>query len=145
MRTSIVLSMLLAPLCAVAAPTSIDARELSLSARQSPAKPKPCEPIVPTPTEEETEARHDKFAQAFIYKKNITEAFEYISQGYIVGLIGHGISSETLIIILEPQPGRSERIRLCLEHFEPDMGVSKYHSSPDHFQWNTGMAELSQW
>ncbi|TEB23857.1 hypothetical protein FA13DRAFT_1617675, partial [Coprinellus micaceus] len=37
----------------------------------------------PEPTPEETKLRHDKFAQAFIYQRNITAAFEFISQDYI--------------------------------------------------------------
>jgi hypothetical protein len=35
-------------------------------------------------TEEQTAKRADAFAQAFIYKKDISEAFKYISQDYIV-------------------------------------------------------------
>ncbi|KAH8881120.1 hypothetical protein GQ53DRAFT_788236 [Thozetella sp. PMI_491] len=37
----------------------------------------------PPPTEAETKERFDKFANAFLVTKNITEAFEYISDGYI--------------------------------------------------------------
>ncbi len=48
------------------------------------ARPPPCQPSSPAPSEEETKARFDKFADAIIVKKNITEAFLYISDSYIV-------------------------------------------------------------
>ncbi len=50
----------------------------------TPARPPPCQPSSPGPSEEETKARFDRFADAFIVKKNITEAFLYISDSYIV-------------------------------------------------------------
>jgi hypothetical protein len=85
MRLILVLSALLAPLSVLAAPTTYSPEHAALLDRQArPTKPKPCVAIVPAPSVNETLARFNKFAQAFIYKKNITEAFEYISKDYIV-------------------------------------------------------------
>ena len=81
MRHALFISLLLAPLSAFAAPLEPTALE---DRQARPAKPKPCVALVPAPTANETEARFNDFAQAFIYKKNITKAFEYISQDYIV-------------------------------------------------------------
>lgn len=84
MRIPFLLSALLAG--ALAAPVIIEPEPgYSIASRQQrPVKPQPCEPIVPAPTEEQTAARHALFADAFIYKKNITAAFEFINKGYIV-------------------------------------------------------------
>ena len=85
MRLTLFLSALLAPLSVLAAPTAYSPEHAALLDRQArPTKPKPCVAIVPAPSVNETLARFNKFAQAFIYKKNITEAFEYISKDYIV-------------------------------------------------------------
>ena len=86
MRPTILLTLLAAPLTILASPfPPLPYSDLNLLApRQTVKKPKPCEPIVPAPNETETQARFDVFADAFIVKKNITAAFEFISQGYIV-------------------------------------------------------------
>ena len=85
MRVTFLLSALLVPVGVLAAPVAVEAEYAALAERQArPTKPKPCEPIVPAPTEEETKERHAKFADAFIYKKNITAAFEFINKSYIV-------------------------------------------------------------
>ena len=85
MRLTHLLSLLLAPLSVLSAPTSTSPEHAALLERQArPTKPKPCVAIVPAPGVNETLTRFNKFAQAFIYKKNITEAFEYISKDYIV-------------------------------------------------------------
>lgn len=87
MRLATLLPLLLAPLGALAAPaaTPIDlAVRYSLDSRQArPPKPEPCERMTPAPNATETKARFDKFANAFIYTKNITEAFSYITKEYI--------------------------------------------------------------
>ncbi|KAF5340366.1 hypothetical protein D9611_007900 [Ephemerocybe angulata] len=78
MRVSAFLATLIVPLAALAAP----AHEFTLEARA--VKPKPCvRQLNPAPTPEETSLRHDAFAQSFIYKRNITAAFEFIAQDYI--------------------------------------------------------------
>ncbi|KAI1243978.1 hypothetical protein MGN70_013846 [Eutypa lata] len=70
------LAVLLAPLGALAGPMS------RLSSRQL-EQPPPCVREDPPPSEAETKARFDKFANAFIVTKNITEAFLYIADDYI--------------------------------------------------------------
>ncbi len=47
--------------------------------------PTPCQYLSPPPTEEETAARHKLFFDAFIIKKNLSEAFKYIDNVYTVG------------------------------------------------------------
>lgn len=84
MRVAFLLSTLLAPLVVAAAPLDVDSEFEVLTARQAnPTKPPPCVRISTT-TEWETKARADAFAYAFIYKKDITEAFRYIAKDYIV-------------------------------------------------------------
>jgi hypothetical protein len=82
--------LIFSPLLALTAPISLtNDYGLSwhiLSDRQAPKAPPPCQPLSPAPTEDETRARFDKFANAFLVTKNITEAFTYISAGYIVCL-----------------------------------------------------------
>ncbi|EAU89753.1 hypothetical protein CC1G_07478 [Coprinopsis cinerea okayama7 len=78
MRVSSLLAAIILPLAAVAAPAP------ELEARQAVVKPRPCvRQLNPPPTAEETAARHAAFAQAFIYRRNITAAFEFIVQDYI--------------------------------------------------------------
>ena len=79
--TAIVATALLAPMGVLAYP--VEAEASSLMERQAPAKPKPCVSVANV-TEAEQEERHAKFADAFIYKKNITAAFEFIREDYIV-------------------------------------------------------------
>lgn len=84
---SLIPTILLLPASLLAAPMTTStstSSSSSLDTRQArPAKPAPCVRAVPEPNGTETQARFDKFAQAFIYKKNITEAFSYITQDYI--------------------------------------------------------------
>ncbi|KAF2641861.1 hypothetical protein P280DRAFT_424411 [Massarina eburnea CBS 473.64] len=89
------LTTLLLPIGLLALPSSIhavqslDPRQAqpakpSLNLRQSqPTKPSPCVRISPAPDANATETRFDGFAKAFIYEKNITEAFTYIAKDYI--------------------------------------------------------------
>jgi hypothetical protein len=39
----------------------------------------------PPPTDEQVAQRHYDFGQAFLIRKNLTEAFTYIDSTYIVG------------------------------------------------------------
>lgn len=82
MRLILILSALLVPL-AVAAPLADDASTL-FSRQNRPPKPKPCERIVPDPAPEVYKERFNQFADAFIYNKNISRAFEFITEDYIV-------------------------------------------------------------
>ena len=100
MRITHLLSLLLTPLSVLAAPTIYSPEHAALLDRQArPTKPKPCVAIVPAPSVNETLARFNKFAQAFIYKKNITEAFEYIAKDYIVRPFSFLVPSCEIIFI----------------------------------------------
>ena len=83
MRLALLLSTLVAPLAVLAAPVDIESRNDLVNRQARPTKPPPCVRALNT-TEAETKTRSDAFAQAFIYKKDISEAFKYISQDYIV-------------------------------------------------------------
>ncbi|XXH01044.1 60S ribosomal protein L28 [Hypoxylon texense] len=91
MKPITLLAILLAPLGAVAAPaptrtTSLYGRlppSKAMSARSWVVTPPPCVALDPAPSEEETEARFDEFADALIVQRNLTRAFEYISATYI--------------------------------------------------------------
>lgn len=52
--------------------------------RQSPIKPQPCRALSPSPTKHETKKRFHCFANAFLLNKNLTEAFSFITNDYIV-------------------------------------------------------------
>ena len=67
------LALLLAPLGALAGPC---ARQLQ--------QPPPCVRQDPPPSVEETAFRAAEFAEAFIVEKDITRAFEFIVEDYIV-------------------------------------------------------------
>lgn len=87
MRRLAAITAALAPLVA-AAPSgtaiAIEPPTRALVARQGVVTPPPCEAIDPPPTEEETEARFDMFVEAFINVPDISEAFKYIANDYIV-------------------------------------------------------------
>jgi len=84
MRFTTLSCIMLAPLVALAAPAEIHSRSDILAARQArPTKPAPCVRVMNT-TEAQTATRAEAFAQAFIYKKDISEAFKYIAKDYIV-------------------------------------------------------------
>ncbi|KAI8711674.1 hypothetical protein NCS52_01431600 [Fusarium sp. LHS14.1] len=82
------LAVLLTAICvstALSMPGDATAQHLSrgLITRQTLVAPPPCEPIYPPPSEFETKHRFNCFANAFLITKNLTEAFQYISKGYI--------------------------------------------------------------
>jgi len=83
MRAFTLISLFLTPLAVVGMPAGVAENPHRLVARQRGLKaPKPCV-FDTTVTEAETAARFEKFADAFIVKKNITEAFEHIAASYI--------------------------------------------------------------
>ncbi|KAF1828490.1 hypothetical protein BDW02DRAFT_562943 [Decorospora gaudefroyi] len=83
MHITFLLSTLILPLAVLAAPLNANGRSGFLAERQGrPTKPPPCVRAMNT-TEAETATRAEAFAQAFIYEKDISEAFKYISQDYI--------------------------------------------------------------
>lgn len=71
-----------------ASPTRVSfvpTRTFGNTTRQAVVTPKPCELKTPEPSEADSSAVFDKFVDAFLVKKNLTEAFSYIDAGYIVG------------------------------------------------------------
>lgn len=83
--TGLVAALIVAPLATLAAPVAIDSDLVLVVERQNrPAKPKPCVRITPDPTPQVYKERFTNFADAFIVKKNISAAFEFIAQDYIV-------------------------------------------------------------
>lgn len=70
----------------VALPREVIQPTAALVAPRAVVTPPPCVAIAPPPTEDETRKRHEIFANAFLVAKNLTNAFEYISSTYIVGL-----------------------------------------------------------
>jgi hypothetical protein len=92
-RFAIVTVFLISSLTIFAIPSPsevIGTQGKSLLARQRTATappPPPCVRKSPPPSEAETEARFDAFVQAFVGpNKNITLAFTYIANDYIVRL-----------------------------------------------------------
>jgi hypothetical protein len=84
MHFTIYLSALIAPLATIAAPVDAESGLKAISARQaSLVKPAPCVRDAST-TKTQTKLRSEAFARAFIYEKDITEAFKYIVLDYIV-------------------------------------------------------------
>ena len=51
--------------------------------------PPPCVATTPAPSVEETKARFDKFAHAFLVTKTLTEAFESLAASYRVSGFHH--------------------------------------------------------
>jgi len=82
---------LAAPVAVLGAPlaeSNSDAAEL-LARQARRQQPPPCVRQNPPPTEEQLKVRFDTFVQAFVgpsSRKNITEAFTYIVNDYIVSL-----------------------------------------------------------
>ncbi|KAF2791261.1 hypothetical protein K505DRAFT_419254 [Melanomma pulvis-pyrius CBS 109.77] len=143
MRVTLLLSVLLAPLGALAAPAAYPIEHAAVEQRQNrPAKPKPCVAIVPAPSVNETLARFNKFAQAFIYKKNITEAFEYISKEYINHNPAAQNGFDSAWNILSPIWG-SQSITPLRTTFKDPQGWLNYRTGSfgevvDRFRWADG-------
>ncbi|KAM7185498.1 hypothetical protein V8F33_012385 [Rhypophila sp. PSN 637] len=78
-----------APLTVLAAPVAVETESIwALAARQAgqvnaPGDAKFCNKVDPAPSEEEIQARHDKFVDAFLVKKDVKLAFTYIAPEYI--------------------------------------------------------------
>ncbi|USP74808.1 hypothetical protein yc1106_02082 [Curvularia clavata] len=83
MRFTLLASALVASVSVLAAPTDLQTRSDLIVERQSaPVKPAPCVRN-PKTTPAQTEARFNEFAQAFIYKPDISKAFSFIAKDYI--------------------------------------------------------------
>ncbi|KAK5654268.1 hypothetical protein OQA88_7444 [Cercophora sp. LCS_1] len=74
MRLSITTTALLAPLGVLGAPSG---HELV------PRQGKFCQKVSPAPSDDQVKAKHDKFVDAFLVKKDIVETFTYIAPEYI--------------------------------------------------------------
>ena len=85
---TVFITFLLAPLVALAAQsatrTTPEAPSRVIAARQGIVTPPPCEAVDPPPTEEETATLFDLFVEAFITEADLSEAFKYIANDYIV-------------------------------------------------------------
>ncbi|KAI1878613.1 hypothetical protein JX265_002790 [Neoarthrinium moseri] len=85
MRSFSLVTLLTLPLAALATPTRLDtpARTVALEARQAVVTPPPCVPRTPEPSRAESKCIFDRFVDAFLVRKNLTEAFSYVDEGYI--------------------------------------------------------------
>lgn len=87
MHFTLLTSALVASVSVLAAPTDLQTRSDLIVERQSaPVKPAPCVRN-PYTTPAQTEARFNEFAQAFIYKPDISKAFSFIAKDYIVSIL----------------------------------------------------------
>lgn len=140
MQIAILLSVLLAPLVAFAAPVDISDSDLAI--RQSrPPKPPPCVRNLTT-TEAQTKIRSEAFAQAFIYKKDISEAFKYIAQDYINHNPAAQNGFDSAWNILSPIWG-SQNITPLRTAFKSPQSWVNYRTSTfgevvDRFRWEGG-------
>ncbi|KAK2774767.1 hypothetical protein FQN52_004218 [Onygenales sp. PD_12] len=154
MRTLPLFALLLAPLTALAAPnprpntgtgTAISAppSKVIINARQGAVvTPPPCVAMDPAPTEAETEARFDIFAEAFLVRKNLTEAFEYISSTYINHNPMADDGPNAALDALGPF-WSGLQITVLRTAFEGEFGWLNYQSSMvgevvDRFRWEAG-------
>jgi hypothetical protein len=114
-------TLLAIPLAVLSSPTKQEADELThrnLFARQRLPAPPPCVRMNPAPSQDETKARFDKFVQAFVGpKKDISEAFKYIANDYIVWLQSIAFPSSKLILnLLESQPNGQKWSSFSMGH-----------------------------
>lgn len=97
MRFAFLSSKIATSISILAVPTGLHARvDVLVEPRATPAKPALCVRD-PSTTKEQNEAQFDAFVQALIYKPDITEAFSYIAQDYVVSMLRSGrrdLSSE---------------------------------------------------
>ncbi|KAI1385163.1 uncharacterized protein F4822DRAFT_412207 [Hypoxylon trugodes] len=138
MRFFILSAVLLAPLGVIAAPPP----KLH-DAGSNVVIPPPCIAMDPPPSEDETQMRFGKFAYAFIIKKNLTEAFEYVSSTYInhQPLAGED-GPDAALKVLGPMWEEKTLIPLRTA-FKSDQGWLDYMASGageiiDRFRWEAG-------
>ena len=142
MRFSIVLFALLAPIAVLAAPVESRTEHLAIAERQAqPVKPAPCVRR-PDATEAETKTRSEAFAQAFIYKKDISEAFKYIVKDYINHNPAAQNGSDSAWGILSPIWG-SQSITPLRTTFKSPQSWLNYRTAAfgdvvDRFRWDGG-------
>jgi predicted SnoaL-like aldol condensation-catalyzing enzyme len=123
-------------LAAPSAPSS------TLFERQNrPQKPAPCVRTMNS-TESATKTRSEAFAKAFIYDKNISEAFKYIAQDYINHNPAAQNGSDSAWNILSPIWG-SQNITPLRTAFEYPQSWLNYRTSGfgevvDRYRWEGG-------
>ncbi|KAH7011145.1 hypothetical protein EDB80DRAFT_571490 [Ilyonectria destructans] len=136
MRAFVKLLILTVCASAAASPSRV------LGARQAVVTPAPCEPMVPPPCEAVVKKRFNKFANAFIVKKNLTEAFEYISSIYINHNPLADDGPNAALDVLGPI-WPSLNITVLRTTFKGNMGWLNYNVSGlgevvDRFRWEDG-------
>ncbi|KAH7014368.1 uncharacterized protein B0I36DRAFT_369331 [Microdochium trichocladiopsis] len=103
--------------------------------------PPPCVRATPAPSECQTEARFNEFAEAFIVTKNITEAFTFIVEDYINHNPLAQNGSASAWSILSPI-WASQDITVLGTKFRGNMGWLNYRSAfgtvVDRFRWEGG-------
>jgi predicted SnoaL-like aldol condensation-catalyzing enzyme len=142
MHVSTIFATLLAPLAILAAPIEPTPNVPTIAIRQTrPTKPAPCV-RQPNTTEPETKTRSEAFAQAFIYKKDITEAFKYISKDYINHNPAAQNGSDSAWNILSPIWG-SQNITPLRTAFQAPQSWLNYRTTGfgevvDRYRWEGG-------
>ncbi|KAF2845218.1 hypothetical protein T440DRAFT_472800 [Plenodomus tracheiphilus IPT5] len=142
MRVTLILSALLAPLSILAAPVETSNENDVLVVRQAqPVKPAPCVRNAYT-TEAQTKARSEAFAHAFIYKKDISEAFKYIAKDYINHNPAAQNGSDSAWNLLSPIWG-SQSIQPLRTTFKNPQSWLNYQTGSfgevvDRFRWEGG-------
>ncbi|KAL1899517.1 hypothetical protein Sste5346_002916 [Sporothrix stenoceras] len=104
--------------------------------------PPPCQPMSPPPDEAATKARFDQFAHAFLVTKNITEAFTYISEGYINHNPAAKNGAASAWGILSPI-WASQSITVLRTTFKGNFGWLNYRAGGlgevvDRYRWDAG-------
>ncbi|KAL8341970.1 hypothetical protein RB601_005244 [Gaeumannomyces tritici] len=141
---SLVLALVLAPLSALAAPAPVAGIDsiAALGPRQGGGRQvKFCEKMVKEPAEEETKARFDKFADAFLVKKDLVEAFGYIAPEYINHNPAAKNGAQFAFDLLSPL-WPSQRITVIRTLFRGNQGWLNYRNSfgtiVDRYRWEKG-------
>lgn len=130
----------LTPLGALAAPAAPVVGVVD-SAVLSPRQVKFCEKSATEPTEAETKARFDKFADAFLVKKDLVEAFSYIAPEYINHNPAARNGAQFAFDFLSPI-WPSQRITVIRTLFRGNQGWLNYRNSfgtiVDRYRWERG-------
>jgi hypothetical protein len=142
MHVTVLLSILVTPLAILGAPSHLDTAVFGVTERQArPQKPTPCVRLHNT-TETETKTRSDAFAQAFIYKKDVAEAFKYISKDYINHNPAAQNGSDSAWNILSPIWGSQNITPLRMAFKDPQSWLnyrtSGFGEVVDRYRWEGG-------
>ncbi|KAF9692513.1 hypothetical protein EKO04_009686 [Ascochyta lentis] len=133
---------LLALTSALAFPGSAaPASDVALQTRQdAPVKPPPCV-RKPHTTEKQTYKRHEAFTRAFVYERDISEAFRYIAKDYINHNPLAKNGSDSAWDLLSPI-WNSQNLTVLRTTFISPQGFLNYKSSfgevVDRFRWEEG-------